>query len=83
MVVGFTCAISAYITTNVVSSNPELCKKVCQWLATGRRSSQSPPIFSTNKSDRYDITEILFKVALSAITLTLLIGKTNQQSTIH
>ena len=42
MVVGFTCAISAYITTNVVSSNPELCNKVCQWVTTGRRFSQGP-----------------------------------------
>jgi hypothetical protein len=30
------------------------------------------PNFSTNKIDRHDITEILLKVALSAITLTII-----------
>jgi hypothetical protein len=30
------------------------------------------PDFSTNKIDRHDITEILLKVALSAITLTII-----------
>jgi len=29
--------------------------------------------FSTNKTDRHDITEILFKVALNTITLTLIV----------
>ena len=45
--------------------NTTLCDKVCQWLATG------PPVSSTNKTDRYDITEILLKVALNTITLIL------------
>jgi hypothetical protein len=44
-----------------------LCDKVCQWLATGRQISLGPPISSTNKADRYDITEILLKVALNTI----------------
>ena len=30
------------------------------------------PVFSTNKTDRHDITQILLKVALSTITLILL-----------
>ena len=30
------------------------------------------PVFSTNKTDRHDITEILFKVAINTITLTLI-----------
>ena len=30
------------------------------------------PVFPTNKTDRHDITEILLKVALSAITLTII-----------
>ena len=34
--------------------------------------SQGTPVFSTNKADHYDITEILLKVALNIITLTLL-----------
>ena len=38
------------------------------------RSMISPgtPVFSTNKADHYDITEILLKVALNIITLTIL-----------
>jgi len=42
-----------------------LCDKFCQWLATGRWFSPGPPVSSTNKTDRHDITEILLKVALS------------------
>jgi hypothetical protein len=61
---------SVPITTDVVSSNPvhaevyctTLCNKVCQWLATGQWFSPGPPVSSTNKTDRHDITEILFKV---------------------
>ena len=41
-----------------------LCDKVCWWHATGLWFSQSPPVSSTNKTDRHDITEILLKVAL-------------------
>ena len=44
-----------------------LCDKVCQWLATGRWFSPGTPVSSTNKTDRYNITEILLKVALSTI----------------
>ena len=44
-----------------------LCDEVCQWLATGWLFS---PVFSTNKTDRHNITEILMKVALNIITLT-------------
>jgi len=44
-----------------------LCDKVCQWLATGRWFSSAPPVSSTNKTDRHDISEILLKVALSTI----------------
>ena len=67
---------SVPITTNVVSSNsdhrrgapdPILCDKVCQRLAAGLWFS---PVSSTNKTDRH-ITEILLKVALNNITLTL------------
>ena len=47
-----------------------LCDKVCQWLATGRWFSPSPLVFSTNKADLYDITEILFKMALNTIKQT-------------
>ena len=49
-----------------------LCNKVCQWLATGRwvfsgYSRFPPPI---KKTDNYDITEILLKVALNTIKQT-------------
>ena len=36
-----------------------VCDKVCQCFATGRWFSPGPPISSTNKTDRQDITEIL------------------------
>ena len=48
-----------------------LCNKVCQWLATGRPFSPGTPVSSTNKANRHDITEILLKVALNTMTLTL------------
>jgi hypothetical protein len=46
--------------------------KVSQWLATGRWFSQSTPFSSTNETGRRDIAEILLKVALNAITITLI-----------
>jgi hypothetical protein len=45
-----------------------LCDKVCLWLATYLWFS---PVSSTSKIDHHDITEILLKVALNSITLTL------------
>jgi len=48
-----------------------LCDKVCQWLVTGWWFSPGPPVSSTNKTDRHDITEILLKVALSTIKQTI------------
>jgi hypothetical protein len=59
------------ITTDAVSSNPTqsrcttLCNQVFQWHETGRWFSPCPPVSSTSK------TEILLKMALSTITLTL------------
>ena len=44
-----------------------LCDKVRQWLATSRWFFPSPTVFSTNKNDHHDITEILLKVALNTI----------------
>jgi hypothetical protein len=38
-------------------------------LAAGRWSSQGNPVSSTSKTDHYDITEILLKVALNTIIL--------------
>jgi hypothetical protein len=44
-----------------------LCDKVCQWLATDRWFSTGTLVSSTNKTDRYDIAEILLKVALNIL----------------
>ena len=44
-----------------------LCDKVCHWLVTGRWFSPGPPVSSTYKTDRYNITEILLKVAFNTI----------------
>ena len=37
--------------------------KVCQWIAANRWFSPVTPVYSTNKTHRYGITEILLKVA--------------------
>jgi hypothetical protein len=42
--------------------------KVCQWLLAGRLLSPASP---TNNTDRHDITDILLKVALNTMILTL------------
>jgi hypothetical protein len=56
----------------------KLCYTVCQWLATGRWFSLGPPVSSTNKTDRHDITEILLKMALNAIKQNpILVHSTN------
>ena len=49
--------------------NTTLCDQVCQWLATGQWFfSPGIPVSSTNKTDPYDITKILLKVALYTLT---------------
>ena len=53
------------------SFDTSLCDKVCQWLAAGRWFSLGTPVSSTNKTDCHDITELLLKVALNIITITL------------
>ena len=74
MVVGFT-------TTYAISAYHHWCEfefrsgrdvqhyviKVCQWLVTDQWFSAGPPVSSTNKTDRHDITEILLKVAFNTI----------------
>jgi hypothetical protein len=45
-------------------------KNVCQWLVTDRWFSPGTPVSSTNKTDHHDIAEILWKMALSTITLS-------------
>jgi hypothetical protein len=48
-----------------------LSDKLCQRHAVGQWLSLGTPVFYTNKTDSHDITEILLKVALNTITLTL------------
>jgi hypothetical protein len=74
MVVRFTTtyAVSAYMTTNVVSLNPAhgevyliqhyLINFVSDLLQVGG-FSPGTPVPSTNNTDRHDIAEILLKVA--------------------
>jgi hypothetical protein len=47
--------------------NTTLCDKVCQWLAAGQWFSTGTLVFSTNKTDRHDIAEILLIVVLNTI----------------
>jgi hypothetical protein len=42
--------------------------KVCDGILTGRWFSPGPPVSSTNKTDPYDIAEILLKVALKPLS---------------
>ena len=65
---------------NVVSSNPvqarrtryNIIYKVCHWLAAGPWFSPGSLVSSTNETVPHDITEILLKVALNTITLTVI-----------
>ena len=57
-----------------------LYDKVCQWLMAGQWfSPDSTPVSSTNKTDRHDIPEILVKVELNVINLTLKIVTKQQK----
>ena len=53
------------------SLDTTLCDKVCQWLAAGQLCFPSTLISSTNKTDHHDIAEILLKVLLNTITITI------------
>ena len=63
-----------------MSSNPvhgkvystTLCDEICQWLVAGWCFSPGTPVSSHNKTDSHDIAEILLKMALNTITLTLM-----------
>ena len=66
------------ITTDVVGSTPVrvevyniVIKFVSDLRQVGRWFSLSPQVFSTNKTDRHDIIEILSKVALNTINHNL------------
>ena len=51
-----------------------LCDKVCQWLATGQWFPPGTPVSSINKTRHHDITEIVLKVVLNTMTLTLFLN---------
>ena len=61
------------ITTKVVSSNPvhgeayPIQHYVIKFVSDLRWFSTGTPVFSTNKTDCHDITQILLKVALNTI----------------
>jgi hypothetical protein len=48
-----------------------LCDKVCQVTCDRTWFSQGTPVSSTNKTDRHYTTEILLKMVLNTLTLTL------------
>ena len=48
-----------------------LCDKVCHWHAAGQWFSLGTTVSSTNKTNCHNISEILLKVALNTITLTI------------
>ena len=76
------CSACMYILSNIfywknviclyILLETTLCEKVCQWLAISRWFFPGTPVSSTNKTDHYDITEILLKVALNTINQTKL-----------
>jgi len=79
VVVGFTTTICSQclsplmlcIRISIRARCTTLSEKVCQWLATDRLFSPSPPVSSTYKTDRHDITEIFLKVALNTINQSI------------
>ena len=82
MVVGLktTYIQSMFITTKVVSSNPargdvyaiqHYVIKFVSHLGAGHWFSPDIPVSSTNKTDLHDITEILLKVQINTVILTL------------
>ena len=86
MVVEFTTGVNSVpITTIVVNLNPAdgevysmqhyLIKFVSDLQQAGGVFFSGTPVSSTNKADRYDITEILFNVALNIISPTYTLFK--------
>jgi hypothetical protein len=48
-----------------------LCDIVYHWVVAGGCFSPDPPVSSTNKTDRHNMTQILLRVALNIITLAV------------
>ena len=66
--------LKSWVRISIRARCTVFCDKVYQWLATDRWFSPGPPVSSTNKTDRHDITELLLKVALNTNKQT---NKTN------
>ena len=66
----FLSPLMLWVIISIRARYATLCNKVCQWLATGRWFFLDPPVFSTNRTDRHDITGKLLKVALNTINQT-------------
>ena len=84
MVAGFTFITSAYHHYSCEFESRSwqgvlgtaVCDKVCQWLVADRWFSPGTPVSSTFTTDHHYIIEILLKVVLNTIALTLkTIGK--------
>jgi hypothetical protein len=63
-----------------------LCDKICQWLAAGQCISLGTPVSSIKLAPMHYITEIVLKLVLNTITLTLkpliTVNKSRQTSNI-
>jgi hypothetical protein len=64
-----------YFVWNLLSNNPQICfpgilsmRIFFQRPTVGRWFSSGTPVYSTNKTDRHDLTEILYNVTLDTIT---------------
>ena len=89
MVVGFTtaCAISAYNHHRCEFEygscrcvlDTILCDNICHRFVAGRWLSLCTPVSSRNKTDGHILVEILLKVALTTITLTIIPSNGNQK----
>ena len=53
-----------WVRTSIRARCTTLCDEVCQWLVTSRWFFPGTPVSSTNITDRHNIAEILFIVAL-------------------
>ena len=67
----WSCEIETHAWRGVLDTT--LCDKVCQCLTAGRWFSLDTPASFTNKTNRHNITEALFKVSLNLITFLLLL----------
>ena len=71
---------SVHITTKVVSSNPagggvySIQHYVIKFVSDLQWFSPGTSVSSTNKTNRHDIPEILLKVALNTIIITLILA---------